>query len=83
MWYNDLDVGPFVTAVERLQEFYFKKGVDVLKTAISVPGIARQLLFNAGKEKGAEFSLIYEKNKDLHKTIKDNIIGGEKLFVCY
>ena len=35
-WYNNLDVGPFVMAVERLQAFYFKKGIYVFKTAMSV-----------------------------------------------
>ena len=80
VWYNNLDVGPFVTAVERLQAFYFEKGIDVLKTAISVPGIARQFLFKSAREQRAEFSLIDAKNADLYKTIKDNIVGGERNF---
>ncbi|XP_053380152.1 uncharacterized protein LOC123531892 [Mercenaria mercenaria] len=79
VWYNNLDVGPFVTAVERLQKFYFDKNIDVLKTAMSVPGIARQLLFKSATEKGAEFSLIDRKNADLHATIKDNIVGGPSI----
>ena len=77
VWYNDLDVGPFVTAVERLQKFYFDKGIDVFKTAMSVPGIARQLLFKSAREMKAEFSLVDKKNADLHDTIKENIVGGE------
>lgn len=77
IWYNNLDVGPFVTAVERLQAFYFDKGIDVLKTAMSVPGIARQLLFKSAREKSAEFSLIDKKNADLYDIIKENIVGGE------
>ena len=76
-WYNDLDVGPFVIAVERLQSFYFEKGIDVLKTAISVPGIARQLLFQSARDMRAEFSLVDERNSDLYRTIKANIVGGE------
>lgn len=75
-WYNNLDVGPFVTAVERLQKFYFRKGIDVLKTAMSVPGIARQLLFKSAKDQQAEFALIDKKNADLYQTIKQNIVGG-------
>lgn len=47
VWYNDLDISPFVKAVERFQQFYFQKGIDVFKSAISVQGIARQLLFGA------------------------------------
>ena len=49
VFYNNLDVEPFVTAVERLHVFYFEKGIDGLKTAISVPGLARQLLFQSAK----------------------------------
>ena len=74
-WYNNLDGKPFVEAVEKMQDFYFQKGIDVLKTAISVPGIAKQMLFKAARDKGAEFSLVDEKNKDLYQTIKDNIVG--------
>lgn len=29
IWYNDLDVGPFVEAARRLQKFYFDRGIDV------------------------------------------------------
>ena len=76
VWYNNLDVGPFVTAVERLQDFYFRKRIDVLKTAMSVPGIARQLLFQSSRERGAEFALIDPRNAQLHRTITDNIVGG-------
>jgi hypothetical protein len=83
VWYNNLDVGPFVTAVERLQTFYFHKSIDVFKTAMSVPGIARQLLFKSAREQQAEFSLIDKKNADLYETIKDNIVGGKLCSFIY
>ena len=35
VWYNNLDVQPFVKAVEKFQNFYFQKGIDVFKTASS------------------------------------------------
>ena len=31
IWYNNLDVRPFVEAVENFQHFYFEKGMDVFK----------------------------------------------------
>ena len=37
VWYNNLDVGPFVTAVIRLQKFYFERDIDIFKTTVSVP----------------------------------------------
>lgn len=83
IWYNNLDVAPFVTAVERLQKFYFEKGIDVFKTAMSVPGIARQLLFKSARDLGAEFALVDERNSDLHHTMKDNIVGGKSRSIVY
>ena len=74
---NNLDVQPFVMAVEKLQTFYLEKHIDIFKTAISVPGIARQMLFKGAREERAEFFLIDEKNKDLYQTIKDTIVGGK------
>ena len=48
VWYNYLDVGPFVTAVENLQRYYFKRNIDIFKVSISVPGLARHMLFESG-----------------------------------
>ncbi|MES9994350.1 MAG: hypothetical protein ABW098_20565, partial [Candidatus Thiodiazotropha sp.] len=79
VWYNNLDVGPFVEAVENFQQFYFEKGIDVFKTAISVPGIARQLLFRAARDQQANFALFDSNNADLYHTIKANIVGGPSI----
>lgn len=74
-WYNNLDVKPFVTAVERLQQFYFKEGIDVFKTAISVPGIARRMLFKCAKQQKLNFALCDRNNVDLYNTIKMELLG--------
>lgn len=73
-WYNKLEVGPFVEAVQRFQAFYFDKGIDVSNTAISVHGIARQLLFRCAKQQNANFALFDKDNADLYQTLKQNII---------
>ena len=57
IWYNNIDMGPFVTAI-RWQEQYLDEGLDVFKTAISLPGFARQ--------NNAQFELIDQKNADRH-----------------
>lgn len=79
IWYNNLDVGPFVEAAQRLQKFYFDRGIDVFKVAMTVPGIAREMLFQASKETGASFALFGEEDKDLFQTVKKNIIGGPSI----
>jgi hypothetical protein len=78
-YYNILDVGPFVEAVERLQEFYKARKIDIFKTAISIPGIARQMLFHSCMENGYHFSLFDEANSDLYNTFTSNIVGGPSL----
>ena len=40
VWYNNLDVVPFVEAVEKQKEVYRTMGIDMLKDAISLPGLA-------------------------------------------
>ena len=69
VWYNNLDVLPFVEAVEKFQQFYFDKGIDVFKSAISVPGIARQLLFRTARQHNVNFALFDENNKDLYQRL--------------
>jgi hypothetical protein len=47
-WYNNLNVEPFVTVVERLRGYYFERGIDMFKISVSVPRLVRQMLFECG-----------------------------------
>jgi hypothetical protein len=77
--YNNMDCGPFVQAVENLQKYYFERHIDIFKVSISVPGLARQMLFECGRQAGASFSLFDAANEDLYRTVKQNIIGGPSI----
>ena len=79
MLYNNMDCGPFVTAVERLLSFYRAKNLDVFKVAISVPGLARKLLFDTAKREGASFALFGKEDEDLYHTVKQNLTGGPSI----
>ena len=79
MYYNNLDVGPFVTALEGFMAFYKEKNIDVFKTSVSVPGVARKMLFNIAKENGTHFSLFSKDDEDLYRTVKQNIVGGPSI----
>ena len=79
IWYNNLDVGPFVTAVERCQEQHFHEGLDVFKTAISLPGITRQKLYKYAFENNAQFSLIDMSNAGLHQVMTQNLFRGPSI----
>jgi len=79
VWYNNLDVGPFVQAVENLQKIYFDRDIDVFKTSISVPGLARRMLFDNGRQAGALSALFNDANSDLSFTLKKNLTGGPSI----
>ena len=79
VWYNNLDVGPFVKAVKSLYSFYQNIDIDVFKVAVFTPGIARHMLFNTASKSGAYFTIFDEVNRDVYGTIKNNIIGGPSI----
>ena len=56
--FNNLDVHPFVKAVEKMQQFYFHHHIDLFKVAVSVPGIAREWLFETAQEAKVSFGLL-------------------------
>ncbi len=76
-WYNNLDVEPFIEALEKMNEFYRIRGIDTFKDGISVPGLTLKYLFKISPE--AEFALFDEKNKDLHQLFKANLVGGPSI----
>ena len=78
-YYNNLDVGPFVQAVEKMQQFYFNHHIDLFKVAVSVPGIARRWLFQTAHEAKTSFGLIQPRDDDLYYIIKQNIVGGPSI----
>ena len=75
-YYNNLDVGPMVKAIEKLQQFYFENNIDLFKIIISVPGVARKILFDSAD---CNFSLFDSQNEDLYRTVKQNIVGGPSI----
>ena len=77
-WYNILDVEPFVEAVEKMRNFFEEYGVDLFKETLSVPGVARKMVFKS-IENRAFFALPSKKFADIHDTFKKNIVGGPSL----
>ena len=45
VWYNNLDVKQFLTALERQSEIYRQKGIVMLTQALSLPGLAVHWMF--------------------------------------
>ena len=78
-YYNNLDVGPFVQAVEKMQKFYFNQNIDLFKVAVSVPGIARRWLFQTAHDAKNRFALLDSRDDNFYYTIKQNIVGGPSI----
>ena len=60
-WYNNCNVIPMVEAIYKMFVFYRKKGLDMFKDAISLPGLAYKMLLTCTEEK---FSLFKEEDKE-------------------
>ena len=43
-YYNNLDVAPGLEALEKMRAFYTDKGIDILKDAVSIPGVSLHYL---------------------------------------
>ena len=82
VYYNNLDVTPFVLGIEKMQQFYFEKKVDLFKDAFSVPGIARKLLFKTAVKQKVVFPLFSSENESTYKKVKSGLVGGPSLIFC-
>ena len=59
--YNDLDVAPGLETLEKMWAFYNDKGLDILKAAVSLPGVSLHYLLRGTIERRAElYSLCKE-----------------------
>ena len=80
IWYNNWDVAPFMEALEKQFNFYKNLQVDMFKDGISVPGLTLCYLFT---NEEANFTLMDEKNADLHELIKSNNVGGPSIIFLH
>ena len=75
-WYNNLDVIPFIEAVEKMKEFYQNKKLDIFKDGVSLPGLVLKYLMKSTESK---FSLFEQEDKDLYDLMKNGIVGGPSI----
>ncbi len=84
-WYNNLDVLPFIEAVEKMKTFYKAKKLDLFKDGVSLPGLVLKYLM-----KGTESDLYWfdkedkvtkedKKRNNLFYLLKDSIVGGPSI----
>ena len=78
VWYNNLDVVPFLEALEKMSAFWQERKIDMFKDGVSVPGLTLKYLFSFLDEQ-TYFSLFDKTNSDLYHLIKDNNTGGPSI----
>jgi len=75
-YYNDHDVAPGLEALEKMRAFYAEKGIDILKGAVSIPGVSLHYLLRGSIERGAE---LYSPCKETYEMLKAAVVGGQSL----
>ena len=79
MYYNNLDVQPFLSAIVEQTKFYADRGIDMLKDGIGVPGLTLRYLFKTMPSKDVYFSLFSENQADLHSLLRSQLVGGPSI----
>ena len=59
-----------------MRGFYTEKGIDILKDAVSVPGVSRHYLLRGAVVRGVE---PYSPGKEAYDMLKEAVVGGPSL----
>ena len=77
-YYNNLDVGPGLEALEKVRTFYTEKRIDILKDAVSIPGVSLHDLIRGAVERGTE---LWSPGKEEYEMLESAVVGGPSLLV--
>ena len=75
-YYNNLDVAPGLEALQKMKNFYIEKGIDIMKDAVSIPGVSLHYLLKGAIERKAE---LYAPRKEAYEMLKGAVVGGPSL----
>ena len=75
-YYNDLDVAPGLEALQKMKNFYTEKGIDIMKDAVSIPGVSLHYLLRGAIERNAD---LYSPSKEAYDMLKAAVVGGPSL----
>jgi len=75
-YYNNLNVEPGLEALEKMRAFYTEKRIDILKVAVSLPGVSLHSLLRGTIERGAE---LYSPGKEAYDMRKNAMVGGPSI----
>ena len=80
-YYNNLDVAPFLEALQNMKEFYTTLGIDILKDAVSLPGVSEKYILRKTLQPrwGYKPPELYSPNKEAYSMLKAAVVGGPSL----
>ena len=80
-YYNNLDVAPFLEALQNMKEFYTSLGIDILKDAVSLPGVSEKYILRKTLQPrwGYKPPELYSPNKEAYAMLKAAVVGGPSL----
>ena len=77
-YYNNLDVSPFLEALQTMKSFYTGLGVDIFKDAVSLPGVSMQYVLR-GSLRGRNPPALYAPGPEAYAMLKEAVVGGPSL----
>ena len=77
-YYNNLDVTPFLETLEKVKAYYTKRGVDIFKDAVSLPGVSMQYILRRTLRKRNAPEL-YASGPEAYEMLKAAVVGGPSL----
>ena len=80
-YYNNLDVAPFLEALQKMKEFDTSLGIDILKDAVSLPGVSEKYILRKTLQPrwGYKPPELYSPNKEAYAMLKAAVVGGPSL----
>ena len=75
-YYNNLDVAPGLEALEKMRNFYTEKEIDIMKDAVSIPGVSLHYLLKGAIDRNAE---LYSPSKEAYEMLKEAVVGSPSL----
>ena len=84
-YYNNLDVAPFLEALQKMKEFYTNLGIDIFKDAVSLPGVSEKYILRKTLQprRGYNPPKLFAPNKKAYAMLKAAVVGGPSLvFTC-
>ena len=73
VWYKNMDVVPFIDAIEKMKAFWQEYGIDIFNF-ISLPGIAMKFEMQFLKQQGIHLSVF--DSAQLYNLFRENMVGG-------